>query len=360
MDIKKIMKKYFTDENYYNMQELLAQDAEYNMLVSARDTGKSYQVKHYILLDALLNDRYFVYVRRYGTESRVENLNSYWEDIDIVLINKICGFEYHAIQCIAGVYYMGVYTETGQFKRIKRVGKSMVLATAGHMKSVVFKNYFNYLYEEVITNQGYLVDEPRILMDSISTVFRDTIGKVFLLGNLIYPEFIYEEAWGLTDFWKMKPNDIQIYYFEDVKIAIEFCENTSKTRNKKSMFFGSAKKNIVEGEFATQKQKMLPFKRKDADLRYILTLWHKANIMYRMEVIEYDEQLALYVHPCDEITTERLITKEWEFTPLHTRFLTPLTKGDKVVLYLLKNDRVFFSDNLTGTVFRKVIKEYLI
>ena len=358
MDIKKIMKKYFTNDDYYTILPILEQEAQYNLLVSARTTGKSYQVKHYILLDALLNDRYFVYVRRYGVETKVEMLNSYWEDIDIVLINKICGTDYHCIQCIAGVYYIGKFNERGVFQRMKRIGKAIVLATAGHIKSNVFKNYYNYLYEEVITGQGYLVDEPRLLMDSISTVFRDVIGTVFLLGNLIYPEFIYVEAWGLHNFWKLKTTEIQIYHYEDVKIAVELCDNTASRRNKKSMFFGAAKKNIVEGEFATQKQKMLPFPRKKAELIYIMTLRHQENLMYRLEVLEYEEQLCLYVHPCDDAHTDRVVTKEWEYTPLQTRYLTPVTNGDKLVLYLIANDRIFFSDNLTGTVFRKIIKEY--
>lgn len=359
MDIIKIMKKYFTNEDYYSLLSVMEQKAQYNLLVSSRTTGKSYQVKHYVLLDALLNDRYFVYTRRYGVEAKVEMLNSYWEDIDIVLINKICGTDYHCIQCIAGVYYIGKYNEQGIFQRLKRIGKAMVLATAGHMKSNVFKSYYNYVFEEVITGQGYLFDEPRLLMDSISTVFRDVIGTVFLLGNLIYPEFIYVEEWGLYDFWKLKITEIQIYYYEDVKIAVELCDNTAAKRNKKSMFFGNAKKNIVEGQFATQKQKILPFLRKDAQLVYIITLVHQEHLMYRLEVLEYKEEICLYVHPCDIITTDRVVTKEWEFTPLQTRYLTPVTNGDKVILYLLKDDRIFFSDNLTGTVFRKIIKEYI-
>lgn len=359
MDIKKIMKKYFTDSDYYSIIPLLEEEAQYNLLVSSRNAGKSYQVKHYILLDALLNDKYFIYARRYGVEAKVEMLNSYWEDIDIVLVNKICGTDYHCIQCVAGVFYIGKYNEEGVFRREKRIGKAMILATSGHYKSNVYVNYYNFVLEEVITDQGYLFDEPRLLMNSISTVFRDTVGKVFLLGNLIYPDFIYVDEWGLVNFWKIKLTEIQIYHFEDIKIAVELCDNKASQRNKKSMFFGIAKKNIVEGEYATQKQKRLPFSRKDAELLYILTIIHKENMMYRLEVIEYEEQISLYIHPCDDVTTERVITKEWNYTPLQTRYLTPLTRGDKVVLYLLKEDRIYFSDNLTGTTFRRIIKEYI-
>lgn len=358
-DIAKLMKKYFTDPAYYSMLNILEVGAEYNLLVSSRDAGKSYQVKHYCILDAVLNNRYFVYVRRYGVESRVEQLNSYWEDLDIVLINKICGSEYHGIQCIAGVFYIGKYNEKGVFQRERRIGKALVLATEGHVKSNVFKDYYNYLFEEIITDQGYLIGETRKLMSNISTVFRDTMGRVFLLGNLIYPEFPYVDDWGLVNFDKLKVGEIQTYKFDDITIAVELCENTAMARNKKTMFFGNAKKHILEGEYATQSQKMLPFKYKDATMIYSLTLQH-TRLMYRFEVLEYEEQISLFIHPCTEINTKRFVGKEWEYNALHSRYLTSITQGDRIVLYLIKNDKVYFSDNLTGTVFRKIIKQYII
>lgn len=360
MDIIKLMKKYFTDSNYYSMLNLLKQETPYNVLLSARDTGKSFQIKHFLLLDAILNDRYFVYIRRYGVEMKVALVNSYWEDVKLPLINKICGTDYDTIQCVAGEIYMCKYVEnTTTPKREKRVGRTVVLATAGHIKSTVFKNYYNVLLEEFITEQGYLFDEPRLLMDCISTILRDNVGLVFLLGNLIYRDFPYLGEWGLSHIFDLKSGEIQIYEIDGVKISVELCDNTASNRTLKSMFFGNAKKNIVGGEYVTQSQPHLPFNYKDAEPIYKLTILH-SHMKYRLEILEYENQLSLFVHPCnDGVLTHRIVTKQWEYDLLSTRYLYGLTEGDKIVIDLIKKDCVYFSDNLTGTEFRKIIKEYL-
>lgn len=360
MDIIKLMKKYFTDTNYYSMLNLLKQGTSYNVLLSARDTGKSFQVKHFILLDAILNDRYFVYIRRYGVEMKTVLVNSYWEDVKLPLINKICGTDYDAIQCVAGEIYMCKYVEGATtLKREKRIGRTVVLASAGHIKSTVFKNYYNILLEEFITEQGYLFDEPRLLMDCISTILRDNAGLVFLLGNLIYRDFPYLGEWGLSHIFDLKSGEIQIYEIDGVKISVELCDNTASNRTLKSMFFGNAKKNIVGGEYVTQSQPHLPFNYKDAEPIYKLTILH-SHMKYRLEVLEYKSQLSLFVHPCgDGILTRRIVTKQWEYDLLSTRYLYGLTEGDNIVIDLIKKDCVYFSDNLTGTEFRKIIKEYL-
>lgn len=357
MDIKKIMKKYFTNHDYYSILNVLEQSVCYNLLLSARDTGKSYQVKHYVVLDALLNNKYFIYLRRYGVETRTAMVNSYWGDINLSLVNKICGTDYDAIQVTAGEIFACKY-ENNTLKRTKKIGRVGVLATAGHLKSNVFKDYGNIVYEEVITEQGYLIDEPRLLMDFISTVFRDNAGTVFLLGNLITRDFPYIREWGLADLFNLKTGDIKIYLMEDVKILVEICSNTAEKRSIQSMFFGRAKKNIVEGEYVTQEQPHLPFEYRKSNPIYKLTLEHM-HLKYRLEVLEYEKQICLYVHPCTDTITRRVITREWQYDILSTRYLEPLTEGDDLVLGLINSDCVYFSDNLTGTEFRRIIKDYI-
>lgn len=361
-DIIKILDKYFSDNTHYRMRDLLEQDAQYNILMSVRNTGKSYQVKHYFVLDAILNNRRFVYMRRYGVEMRNVQVQSWFEDIDYEKINKICNTEYTCIR----VYSSEMWLCTGDGAKVERallIGRSVCLATSGHVKSNVFKDYYNLILEEFATDQGYLQHEPKKLMDTISTVFRDTIGKVFLLGNLMARYFPYIEEWGLKNLPSIKPNEIQIYNFENVKIAAQFCENTAEKRNIKSMFFGSAKKNIEGNEWITYEQPHLPFEYKDAENLYAVTLEHM-NMRYRIRLIGYNGNMYCYVHPCKDYYKDtsfeyRIISKEVSVNPMHTTKLIEVCKGDRYLIDLIRKEKVFYSDNLTGTEFKNIIKEYM-
>lgn len=361
MDITKIMKKYFTSDKYYTMLPMLEYGADYNVLVSERTDGKSYQVKHYVVLDALLNNRFFTYMRRYGVELKPKDATSYFEDLDMNTVNKICGTDYDGVLVFSNEIFMFKYDEHGIAQRKIRIGKTFVLATAGHKKSTVFKDHYNIVFEEFVTLQGYLFDEPRLLQDAISTILRDRVGKVFMLGNNLFRDFPYIREWGLVGFPRMKDGDIQTYTIDGVKVLVERCSKTVHKRGKKTMFFGMAKKSI-EGNFVTQSQPHLPFAYDKKEVVYTMYLAHY-HMCYKFEVLLHENDAILFVRPYNDPidVNERIVTKDLdiEYTPYVSTSLYTITRGDKLVLDIIKKNRIFFSDNLTGTEYRQIIKEYL-
>ena len=54
----------------------------------------------------------------------------------------------------------------------------------------------------------------------------------------------------------------------------------------------------------------------------------------------------------------RIITDQFSLNLFHShRFLTDLYKYDTIILTLLVNDKIVYSDNLTGTEFKRLLKE---
>ena len=66
----------------------------------------------------------------------------------------------------------------------------------------------------------------------------------------------------------------------------------------------------------------------------------------------------VYIYPSDnERKVKRFITQDFSTDPLHTEYLTIVTKYDKLILEMINANKVCFSDNLTGTRFYSIKKE---
>lgn len=363
IDIPEILDKYFSDDLHYNARNILKTEAQYFIMVSNRNDGKSYQVKHYCVLDALLNNRKFVYIRRYGVEMSAYQNSNYYEDLNYEQIHKVLKkyareLNFDVIEYYASRIWCVKYDDTtGKRKYIKEIGRTLELASGGHYKSNVFANYINAIFEEFLTNEGYLIGEPKKFQDVLSTILRDETGKAFLLGNQEVRSFPYVREWGLINFHKIKEKEIQLYKTDFALLACELCENTAKKRGENKMFFGKARAHIVDGGWNVHEVPHLPVDYRDCKSLYKLTLVHE-NMKYRMEVLE-NERLYLFVYPStDKTDTKRVITKQYGASWWETPTLTSVTKGDMIVKELYKTGRVFYADNLTGTEVQAIAREY--
>lgn len=358
VDVLKIMKKEIDSPLYYSIQRVMRENAKYYNLVSERNDGKSYQVKHYCVLDALLNGRKFLYMRRYSIEMKTIMVNSYFDDLNLNLLSRYYGKKIHHIEC--GGSSIDVFIEVeGEVLKDINIGRYHNLAASSHITSNVFKNYANLIYEEYITNKGYLFNEPTELQHVVSTMLRSENGKIFLMGNIKYRNNPYMRDWGIKDWYKLNEGDIVTYIVDDAKIAIERCVNTAKLRNT-SMFFGKARQNIVDGGFISVDMPHIPFPFAECKIEYNVKLEHE-NMTYILSLLTHQEDniTFVYVYPLEEkMHCEREVRLDYDGNPMHTSKLIPITKGDYIMLEYLNMNKVFFSDNLTGTEFNAIRKNY--
>ena len=350
------------NKKYYNIKNLLSTDAQYMMLLGERANGKSYQVKKVCLEKAYKgiekdNGR-FVYLRRWREDIKIGNVQSYFDDTPI---NKITKGEYNTIACFQGYIYVA-NIEEDKIKRGARIGRYCALNEIERYKSNVFKGYDNIIFEEFITDNIYLADEPNKLQHFVSTVFRDRVGTVFLIGNTLSRVCPYFAEWSLDNVLKQKQGEIDIYHYNTldngvVNIAVEYCANAS-TENK--MFFGQSAKNIIGGIWESKEVAKLPRKHDEYEKLYeILVEYQSFRFMLEFLFEPKEGGFLCFVYPMTKRRyVERVLSDKASDRPNTTYCLNMSNKIEAMINACFKQAKVFYSDNLTGSDFENVNKYF--
>lgn len=349
-------------KKYYDLGPLLKQNCNYMILYGMRSNGKSYAVKKHIIEDAL-NGKNFVYLRRWSEDIKAASVSAYFDDMPF---NELTGGLYTGIMAYQGSFYFYNIGEDDKPKKIlPAIGRYCALNMYERYKSQVFKDVESIVYEEFLTDRYYLgsteTPEPKLLMQFISTVARDRNINVFMIGNTISRVCPYFSYWGLKGVMKQKPGTIDIYHLRGengvVDIAVENCE---VVETKSKMFFGLASKQITNGEWDVDEVPKLlkPYE--------FYTVLYEVNIAggdfkYVMQLLmdEVNGGLFCYVYPnSKDRPIVRLITPEFNTSPWITNGFRHDVKAECVMVDCIRSGKICYSDNLTGTDFRNVMKQY--
>lgn len=345
-------------KNYYDITNLLSTNAQYLMLLGQRSNGKSYQVKKTVLESAYKDQGLFVYLRRYRADLKQAYVTSYFDDMPIL---SITNGEYDSIRAINGSIYFVELDEEGVISKRKLCGRYCALNEAERYKSQVFKGYNSIVYEEFITDQFYLNDEPRLLQQFVSTVARLDEIKVFLVGNTLTRVCPYFHEWCLEGVLKQKQGTIELYHYHTdddsvVTIAVEYCSNAN---NKNTMFFGQSAKQIITGEWDVKELPKLPREQYEYEVAYELELIYQSfKFCVQLLVEPVNGGRILFVYP---LTTDRklyrIITDEFSDLPNVTSKLDRTKRPELLIIQCLQMDKICYSDNLTGSDFSKVLEK---
>ena len=371
-------------QEYYRLNNILPNRATYNLLLGERSNGKSYSVKEAVLWQAynecdyceyittgnkVHTNRYmFGYLRRWRDEIKSRDVEKYFDDFAGDKILEITNGEYNSIMCYRQDIYFSKIDENGVAKRGKMIGSTFAINSATHYKSLSFPNIGIVVFEEFITDSGYLPNEVRSLDSIISTIARRDFIYVFLIGNTINRMCPYFDEWQLTHVKRQEIGTIDIYNQTTeqvdengnnvvVKIAVEYCANSG---NNSKMFFGNRTKSITSGVWETHTYPHLDKPFTDYQCIYkILYRYGTFSFVLNLLKTENNEPF-IFVYPSTKDIRgkiKRIISTDYTTDRFTTKYLTELTKYDSLMLNLINNDKVVFSDNLTGTEFYQIKKE---
>lgn len=357
---------------FYTLTRILEILAQFYMLLGERSNGKSFSVKEYCLREAYEKGNEFVYVRRWKEDIKSLSIEQYFDDLvcdadGTEHIKNITNGEYSEIAVYRGAIYFANLDEEQKKVRGKKIGYALALTSETHYKSMSFPRVWNMIFEEFITDKGYLPNEVKTLMSLVSTVFRRRAGKVFLIGNTLNRHCPYFSEWQLTHVLKMKQGDIEVYnqqtnqVDEDgkqitVTIAVEYCANNS---NNSKMFFGKSSKMIVSGEWDTND--FLHLERKLSSYKCLYTMYaEKGQLCFCLKLLLDNGTPFVHIYPYtrkDFPEKARVVSDIQSLNPLHSISLLHFrTKYDNIVLTLLRERKITVSDNLTGTDFFNAFK----
>lgn len=369
---KEILREYITDKD---LDEIIDKyDPQYVMLISSRNDGKSYAVKKRALRQAIDHGDEFSYLRRYEIDLKRADPCRYWADFEKEgnnVFEQLSGGLYDCItQRNREVFLLGKRAGK-KIEEGKVVGHIHALSVAPSYKSLQFPNVRNILYEEFVSDR-FLWDEPRKLMNYVSTILRSNVGQVWLVGNTITRINPYFREWQLTGFHKMKPGQIDVYdqpftddggVVHNVRVCVHIPNVTAKSKGIKGMFFGTAAGMIAGQKWDSKEQPHLEKNVREYDTLYEMVFDFDYNATYYMRLLQdrnRPDHVMWYVEPK---TTKlqpgtRLISPRFNESAgcLYTSRFTPISQRELRAFRLLDYGRIAYSDNLTGTEFQRALR----
>lgn len=346
-------------KQYYSIENLMKVDSTYKLLIGQRANGKSYQVKLTCLKNAFKNHRHFLYLRRWEKDIKQDSVSDYFGDMPILQITE---GKYTGVTAYQGYLYFYNLSDEGKIVREEKIGRYCALRLNERYKSQVFENYDYIIYEEFITDELYLDDEPRKLQQFVSTVFRHNKGTVFMVGNTLSRVCPYFSEWCLKGVLRQQPGSIEVYHFhvddDVINVAVEYCQNSNY---KNSMFFGQAARQIVSGEWDVDDMNKLPGDQSDYENVYkMLIEYHDFRFCLNL-LIDKNGGKIVFIHPQTTRTKfDRILTDRFSLNPLISARLVPSRKAEAHIIDCFRQNKVCYSDNLTGTDFKHVNEHFAI
>ena len=373
----KYVKEFFEDKDYWHGERIRScmSEASYYMLMGTRGPGKSTDTTAYFLKRAWEEQDFeFGYVRRWDVDTKDSVVTRYFGKALSEFVYNLTYHEYDCVVCFRQDLYFAK-TVDRKIVRGKRIGSVFALNDASHYKSLHWDNINDYILEEFIEENGrYLPNEPKLLQELSSTIFRERAkipGKthIYLIGNTLSRNCPYFNEWGLTSVRKMKAGDINKIVTHgvdskgnpyDIQIAVEMCVSEAQGS---LMAIGQRSASINAYEVWTGERHPCLYwdKMKDEyDTLYDVEICD-SDFSFIMKLLINNEtsNLVLYVYPNTrnhEAASGRKITSEFSEDMMTTRRLNRKNKAESIMVDLLNDGKVYYSDNLTGDDFESVLK----
>jgi len=355
---------------YYSLDNILKQNAVYNIVIGERSNGKTYASLVYAI------DQYFngnggelAIVRRWQEDIRGARASAIFNAVvENGEVERLSKGEYTGICYNARKFYFCNYAEDGKpiyNTETDIFAHAFALSDMEHNKSISFPKIKTIVFDEFITRGMYLPDEFVLFMNTISTIVRERNDvKIFMLGNTVNKYCPYFVEMGLKHVTSMKQGTIDVYTYGDSRltVAVEYCSplNASKDSDMYFAFDNPKLKMITTGAWELDIYPHLPVKYKPSDIIFIYFIIFDGNI-YQCEIIDVDGEMFTYIHrkttPLRDEDNDLIYTLEHSHKMnIHRSIYKPVNEVMKKVLFFFKTDKVFYQDNEVGDAINNYLK----
>ena len=229
---------------WYSFNELRSHNCIMSFVLSNRGGGKTYGSKMIGIKDWIKNGQQFVYVRRLMTE--FDTVAQFFDDI--IANEEFPEYEFK-VESMKG-FIRKITPEDEDDNEWSVLCYFIPLSVANKYKSTPYPLVTKIFFDEVIIdttgNQTYLKNEPRILMELMSTIIRKRSGvKFFGMANnvsLVNPHFIF---WGI----KVNPHK-RFTKSPNGKIVVELFKDADFIEEMEATEFGSLIAGTEYGKYA--------------------------------------------------------------------------------------------------------------
>ena len=348
-------------KGYYTLKDVLKEHCQYNIILGERAPGKSYAVKKESLEYAFRTGTASIgLVRRFDDDIKNSAMTEYFDDNNENKgapgdIKKITGGLYTDVACIRSELWFCNKDENGKYIPGQKCGRVFALNVDLRYKSRQFPEIHDIIFEEFVTNQYYLRNEPTRFQQLVSTILRKREGRVFMIANTISRVCPYFQEWSLKNIPKMKPGQIDRYRIDDTDIAVEM----SPSRSEKSrMFFGLASKAIQGGQWETEQFPELPMRYNKYDLLYSVYV-DAAGFLFKLDLLIDDKgERIVFCYPFTKQVKENIpvITDKFSPDPMIRPYLLKRIPAERAIAELIFLKKICYSSNLCGSDFTAAMR----
>ena len=354
------MAKGNSKSKYYSLNNILKNNAVYNVIIGERSNGKTYSVLKYAVEHYFKTGGRLAVIRRWSEDIKGRRASDMFSALlHNNEIEKLSEGKYTGITYYAGKWYMCNYDEKGKaiYNDSDLFAYAFSLSDTEHNKSISYPTVEIVLFDEFLTRQVYLQNEFVLFMNTLSTIIRDrTNVQIFMLGNTVNKYSPYFVEMGLSNVENQKQGTIDIYKYGDSKltVAVEYCDKMGEEKKNNYYFaFDNPKLNMIKTgawELDLYPHLMSPYKPKDI----LFTFFIEFNFnLYQCEIINLKNQLFIYIH--DKTTPLKNPDKDLVYSLEHNpkvnynrNVLKPAFKIGTKIAALFSQGKVFYQDNTVG------------
>ena len=364
---------------YFDVRNVISKvpDAQIYMFIGERSNGKTYSSLSYALDRYIESGERFAYVRRLSESIRQkymrELFNGNYATGDVERHLKQKGLD--GIRFWTGCFYPTVSGEKGKREMLEEpMGYTFAINTWETSKGASFPEVTTIIFDEFLTRQYYLPNEPTLFENLVSSIVRQRDNvKIIMLANTVSWAAPYFNEWGLNHVRDMKQGSFDVYQTGDNTRKIVVCYTEHAGAKSSDVYFNydnPRSRMITDGVWETAMYPPIPD----------ISGWDKGEPAYIQSLDGWTVKLQPAVTPdglevllvfdngrtilstkppyIDKKYQDRIVYSDY-FLPCANCKLAISKHNDpysKFVLQCLKQGRVFYQNNTVGENVRNYLK----
>lgn len=353
-------------EKFYSLKNILAHNAQYNIIFGERSNGKTYAVEKYAIERAAKYGEQLAIVRRWRDDFIGKRGAAMF---DALVANG--EIERATNGTWSSVYYFGSRWFFCRYEEDRRITSETPFAygfsisSMEHDKSTSYPGIKTVLFDEFLTRSAYLPDEFVLFMNVLSTIIRHrTDVKIFMLGNTVNKYCPYFSEMGLNHVKNMKPGSIDLYRYgeSNLTIAVEYTKPNTKGKESDFYFaFDNPKLSMITGgSWEIDVYPHCPVKYKPNEILFTYFISFAGDLL-QCEIVQHEDLFFTFIHrkttELKEPDRDLIYSTEFDPRPNWARKITkPRSDIERKIAEFYIKDKVFYADNETGEIVRNYLQ----
>ena len=355
-------------QEYYSLDAIDAENAQYNIIIGERSNGKTYQALKKIVSNWYEYHKQGAYIRRYQEDFRGKLGNELFRAlIRNDEIRRLTEGKFDSVRYYSGRFYLGKFDEDLD-KPVYEEDPfcfAFAISEQEHTKSSAFPDITTVVFDEFITRNFYLQNEFVDFMNLLSTIIRRrTDVKIYMLANTVNKYCPYFKEMGLKHITEMKQGSIDVYTYggSSLKVAVEYCRAIQKKSKTNQMYFAFDNPSlamITSGTWEVARYPHCPMKYRKKDVIFTFFILFDSQLL-QCEIVEKDDTSFLFIHekstPLQDETSDIIFSDKYDPRPNWIRNIrkSPNPICRKLAFYF-KDERVYYQDNDVGEIVRNYL-----